>query len=99
MKVDHKIKLSFYHIDCDLYETLFVTCFLSLGMHIFLFSFIVVCIHLMCYTINYAHFIMCALCEKKQSKKLVDQKKKNVLFSSMFFFYINIITKLVSYVI
>jgi len=53
----------------------------------------------MCYTTNYVHFIICALCEKKQLKKLVDQKKKDVLFSSMFFLYIHIIIKLVSYVI
>ncbi len=101
MKVDHKIKVSFYHIDCDFYESFFVTSFLSLGMHthIYIFSFIVVCTHLMRYTTNYVHFIMCALCEKKQSKKLVDQKKKDVLFSSMFFFYIHITRKLVSYVI
>jgi len=30
-------------------------------------------------------FILCALCEKKQLKELMDQKKKDVLFSSIFF--------------
>ncbi len=52
--------------------------------HIF-FSFIVVCIHLKCYTTNDVHFIIDALCEKRNLQKIVDQKKKDVLFFSIFF--------------
>jgi len=47
--------------------------------------FIVVCIHLKCYT-SHIHLIMCALCENTWLTKLLDLKKKDVLFSSMFFF-------------
>jgi len=39
----------------------------------------------MCYTTSDVHVIMCALCEKKRLKELVDQKMKDVLFSLMFF--------------
>jgi hypothetical protein len=56
--------------------------------HIFSF-FIVVCNHLKCYT-TYDHFITCALCENKKLNKLMNQKRKDVLFSSIFlcvFFY------------
>jgi len=34
---------------------------------------------------NDVQFIMCALCEKKRLKYLVNQKRKSVIFSSMFF--------------
>jgi len=37
MKVDHKMKVSFYHINCDFCEAIFVMSFLSLGMHIYFF--------------------------------------------------------------
>jgi hypothetical protein len=52
--------------------------------HIFV-SFIVIYIHLKCYTISDVHLIMCALCENKQLKELIDQNRKDVLFSSKTF--------------
>jgi hypothetical protein len=53
--------------------------------HIFL-SFIIVCTQtLRCYITSVVYLIMCALCEKKQLKDLVNQKMKDVIFSSTFF--------------
>jgi len=52
--------------------------------HIFFF-FIVICIHLRCYIIRDVHLIMCALCDKKRLKDLVNQKRKDLIFSLMFF--------------
>jgi len=46
------------------------------------FSFIVVCTQLRCYITSDVHFIMEALYEKK---RFSESKKKDVLFSSMFF--------------
>jgi hypothetical protein len=51
--------------------------------HIF-FSFIVVCTHLRYCITSDVHFIMCALCENNQLKDLVNQKRKDLIFSSMF---------------
>jgi hypothetical protein len=51
-------------------------------------SFIVVCNHLKCYT-TYDHFIICTLCENKQLKKLINQKRKmyySPQYSYVFFF-------------
>jgi hypothetical protein len=61
------------------------TSFLCLGMNIF---FLHCDFHLLkvLKTLSDVHLIMCALCEKKQLKELMDQKRKNVLFSSIFFF-------------
>jgi len=58
--------------------------FLCLGMHIYFFSLIVVCIHLRCYTSD-VYIIIYVLCKTKQLKELVNQKRKNIIFSSMFF--------------
>jgi hypothetical protein len=80
------LELCFHHVVVIFRGTFFVISFLYLGMHIICLSFVVVCIHIKCYITNDVHFIMCALCEKKWLKKLVDQKRKNVLFSSMFFY-------------
>jgi hypothetical protein len=46
--------------------------------HIFPF-FIVVCNHLKCYT-TYDHFVICALCENKKLKKLMNLKNVNNLW-------------------
>ncbi len=43
--------------------------------HIFI-SFIVICTHLRCYITSDVHLMMCALCEKKQLKDLVNQNRK-----------------------
>jgi hypothetical protein len=37
---------------------------------------IMVCTHLRCYITSDVHLIMCALCEKKQLKDLLNQRKK-----------------------
>jgi hypothetical protein len=47
--------------------------------------FIVVCIHLGCYTTSHVHLIICALYEKNLLKEFVNQKRKNVPFSLIFF--------------
>jgi hypothetical protein len=47
--------------------------------------FIVVCIHLRCYTTSDVHFIICELYEKKLLREFVNQKRKNVPFFLMFF--------------
>jgi len=52
--------------------------------HIF-FSFIMVCTHLKCYITSDVHLIIYALCEKKWLKELEDKKRKDVIFSSIFF--------------
>jgi hypothetical protein len=57
--------------------------------HIF-FPFIVVCTHLRCCITSDVHFIMCALCENNQLKDLVNEKRKDLVLSSMFFLYIYI---------
>jgi hypothetical protein len=53
--------------------------------HIYLF-FIVICIHLRCYIISDVPLIMCALCDKKPLKDLVDKKRKDLIFFLMFFY-------------
>jgi hypothetical protein len=68
-------------------KTFFVTSFLYVGMHI-LFFFVMICIHLKCYTPSDIHLIMCALCEKKWLKELMHQKWNKILFSSMFFLFL-----------
>jgi hypothetical protein len=62
--------------------------------HIF-FSFIVACTHLKCYITNDVHLIMCALCEKKILKDLMNQKRKGVMISSMFFLCISLFSFLI----
>lgn len=52
-----------------------VMSFLCLVMHFF-FYFIMICSHLKCYTPNNVHLIMCASCEKKQLKQLMNRKKE-----------------------
>jgi len=79
------VKLYFYHVDCDFWSSIFCHEFSMFEHAHFFFSLIVVFNHLSCYTTSDVHFIMCALCEKKWLKELMDPKKKDVLFSSMFF--------------
>jgi hypothetical protein len=57
------------------------------------FFAIVVCIYLRCYITSNVHLIICALCEKQQLKDLINQKKKDVIFSSMFFLCIFLLVK------
>jgi hypothetical protein len=58
-------------------------------------SFIMICIHLKCYTPSDVQLIMCVLCEKKWLKKFNAPKKEqniiflNVLLFFFFFFLIN----------
>jgi len=58
--------------------------FSMFGHEHILLSFIVVCTHLRCYITSVVCLIMCALYENKQLKYLVNQKRKDVIFSSMF---------------
>jgi len=57
--------------------------FSMFGHEYIFFFFIVICSHLRCYITSIVRLIMCALCEKKQFKK-VNQKRKDVIFSSTF---------------
>jgi hypothetical protein len=50
-----------------------------------LFSFIMIFTYLRCYITNDVDLVICALCEKEWLKTLMDQKRKDILFSSMFF--------------
>jgi hypothetical protein len=56
--------------------------FLCLGMNIY-FSFTM--IYLKCYTPSDVHLIMSTFYENKWLKKLMNQKRKDILFSSMYF--------------
>jgi hypothetical protein len=59
------------------------------------FSFIVACTCLKCYITNDVHLIMCASCEKKKLKDLMNHKRKGVIFSSLFFLCISIFSFLI----
>jgi hypothetical protein len=89
MKIDNRIMMLklciivFFSHNCD--GIFFCHEFLMFGhAHIFLF-FIVVCIHLRCYTTSDVHLVKCVLYEKKQLKISLKQKMKVIIFSSMFF--------------
>jgi hypothetical protein len=49
--------------------------------------------HLKCYIASDVHLIMRALCETKQLKDFMNQKRKDIIFSSMFFLCIFFLAK------
>jgi hypothetical protein len=51
--------------------------------HFFL-SLIVLCTHLRCYTTSDVYIVMYILCKTKQLKELMNQKRKNIIFSSIY---------------
>jgi hypothetical protein len=92
IRVDHKIKDIGIMVNCDFWQFCDFCCEFSMFKHGHVFvSFIVICIQLKCCTTSDVHLIMCALCENKQLKELIDQKKKDVFFYSVFFlcFFVN----------
>jgi hypothetical protein len=88
MKIDDRImmlklcKIVYFSHHCD--GTFCHEFFMFGHAHIFFF-FIVVCIHLTCYTTSDVHLIIYVLYEKKQLKISVKQRMKVIIFSSMFF--------------
>jgi len=81
------VELCFQHVNCHFWWSIFYQEFPMFGhAHIFL-CFIVVCIHLGCYTTSDVHLIISALYENKLLKEFVNQKRKNVPLSLMFFFF------------
>jgi hypothetical protein len=102
MKVDHKIKIlklciiEFFTNKFVIFYETFLSQILYVWACMHFLFFIVACTRLKCYITNDVHFIMCALCEKKKLKDLVNQKRKDVIFSSMFFLYISLFSFLIS---
>jgi hypothetical protein len=74
-----------YHIDCNFWWNNFCHEFSMFETCTFFFSFIIICTHLRCYITNDVDLVICALCEKEWLKTLMDQKRKDIWFSSMFF--------------
>jgi hypothetical protein len=80
------LEMCFYHIDCDFLWNFFGHKFSIFEYALLISSFIMVCTHLRCYTRSDVQFIMCALCEKKWFKELMHQRKKKVVFSSIYIY-------------
>jgi hypothetical protein len=88
----NRVELCFYHVNCDLWQNNFHNEFSICGHAHMFFFFAMICIHLKCYTPIDVHLIMCALCEKKWLKKLMHLKRNKILFSSMLFLCVFILT-------
>jgi hypothetical protein len=79
------LELCFQDVNCHFWRSIFYQEFPMFGHAHIVLCFIVVCIHLGCYTTSNVHLIICALYEKELLKEFVNQKRKNVPFFLMFF--------------
>jgi len=87
LRYQNCVKLCFSHIIVIFYIwNIFCYSFYIFEHAHFHLFFIVICIHLRCYIISDVHPIMCALCDKKWLKDLVDKKRKDLIFFLMIFF-------------
>jgi hypothetical protein len=92
MKVDNRIKdirIVFLSCNYDLWHNIFChEFFMFRHVHIIL-SFIEICIFLRCYTTSDIHMIIWT----KQLKFLLNQERKDVIFSSMFLSFFSFLAK------